>query len=77
LVEFCINENELVDFEKVAWMNDIINYIPGIISKDKNISNIDFVLKGEDKYKFLRQNCNNRVEKLMELINFALKQRFD
>jgi hypothetical protein len=67
----------MVDFEKVSWMNEIINYIPRIIKKNKNDSNIDFILKGDDKFKNLRQNCNKKVEKLMELINFALKQRFD
>ena len=74
----CISPDfELVDFDRVTWMNEIINYVPMIIQKDKNVSQLEFVLKGEDKYKEMRKNCNNRVDKLLELIQFALKQRYD
>jgi len=69
ILDFCINEEtELVDFDKVCWMNEVINYVPMIIQKDKNVSQIDFVLKGEDKFKSMRNNCNKRVDKLLELI---------
>ena len=49
-------------------MNEVINYVPMIIQKDKNKSQIDFVLKGEDKFKTMQNNCNKRVDKLLELI---------
>ena len=58
-------------------MNEIINYVPRIINKDKNASSISYVLKGDDKFKELRNGANKRVDKLLELIQFALKQRFN
>lgn len=74
ILEFCVNKDtDLVDFDRVSWMNEVINYVPRIIQKDKNVSQIDFVLKGDDKFKTMRNNCKKRVDKLLELIQFALK----
>jgi hypothetical protein len=61
-----------VDFDRVTWLEEVINYVPRIIQKDRNYGQIEAVLKGDDKYKSIRVLCNKRVDKLMELIQFAL-----
>ena len=78
IIDFCVlEETELVDFERVSWLGEIIVYIPRIISKDKNLSQLDYVFKGEDKFKIWRENCNKRVEKLIDLIQYAIRTRFN
>lgn len=71
-MQLCTLEDEFVDFDRVTWLEEVINYVPRIIQKDRNYGQIEAVLKGDDKYKSIRVLCNKRVDKLMELIQFAL-----
>jgi hypothetical protein len=56
LLEFCVPQDyEVVDYERVNWLSEIIQYVPRIIKKDKNASSLDQVFKGNDRYNVMRE----------------------
>ena len=87
-MEFCTlkTDESQVDFEKVSLLDDIITFLPQIISKSKNVSDgmhdilmtsktSDFKKLSKNSIKNLGKHNSKRREQLVELISVAIKSK--
>ena len=79
--------DQIIDFAKVSLLDDVITYIPQIITKSKNVSDSmhDVLMTTSDttankssavSMKKFDQSKEKHTKKLLEFISVAISQRY-